>query len=133
VRPATTLTITITATITAVTTFTETTQFDLVTTIPICTISPETITITPSTLTDQTYTWLGSSDSFTFANFSEDSLSCSTSDIVLSMVVTNSDSQDTSFITFDDSTRTVTWYLNTVRAATTFTVTITGTINALST
>lgn len=52
VRLATTLTITITAQIAAVSTFTQTTSFDLVTTLPTCANSPESITITPSTMAD---------------------------------------------------------------------------------
>ena len=66
----------------------------------------------------------------TFPDFTENSVACTSADIVYDMSLASSDPSvdPTGYITFDPSTRTVSWYWDIVPLAATFTVTITGRI-----
>lgn len=91
------------------------------------------ITISKSTHADQTYTQSYAQGSQTMS-FTENAISCATSDIVYSLAVspdTGSEGLPTSFITLSNGV--VSWSRTSVLQAGVFVITVTGTITALST
>jgi hypothetical protein len=134
VMQSATYTVTITGTINAQTTQSHSMSFTIVTSYPPCSQTPETINFGVPSITARTYEYYELMGYEWVTQFTQDSFSCSTSDIVYTMQVSSSEAgQDTSFIKFDDLSRLITWYLAEVRSLTSvFTVTITGTISALT-
>lgn len=99
--------------------------------IPSCLALPdEAITVSGST--DQTLSYTIGTSTATTTTVGQFTVSggtyCSSSDVVSSMSVTEVSGIDSSFITFDPTTRTVTWTTSDVAKAGYYTVTITGTV-----
>ena len=134
---ADTYTITVTGTTTTRndgTSFSATTVFDLVVSAAALSCSDSTdgplVVVKGADLAAQTFIVDDTSNgSVTINEFTESgSDSCEPSDIVYTHTVTRAGGGDTSFITFDDSTRVVDWSSATNTNAATYTITVTGTI-----
>ena len=82
---------------------------------------------------NENYIMTHSAGTKTITAFTQNSYSCVlASDINYTYGVTDSLGQDVTWITFDANTRVVTWQQDPASTPSTYTVTITGTINALS-
>jgi hypothetical protein len=132
IREASTITITLYGEINAVSTFFVGTSFDLVTTTPPCSATPETITLeAASTSSPYTYIVTQAAVSFVIADFIEDSYACTSADYSYSDSKTPATS-DSDFITYDSGTRTIGWYIASITGITTqtFTFDLVGTLGS---